>query len=336
MKKIFLLSPTILSLFFSVFTCSFLSSCETKKKPEAPSSQIILGFSQIGNESSWRMSNSASIKKAAEEENIQLIYEEAQQKQENQIKALRRFIVCHVDVIAFVPIVEEGWDSVLKEAKQAGIPVIVVDRKIKTEEKDLYKCYVGQDGMEEGRKAARFLLEKYKDQKGPFNIIELYGTERSSPARERDAGFREVLKDDRRFRIVYQESGDFLRSRGKEIISQIIKFNGSLSVGKDKIDIIFSQNDAMTLGAIDSLEANGIKPGTDVTIVSVDGEQKAINALSQGKINCIIECNPKSGPELMKLVKDAAQGKELPKTTFIDETVFTENDNLILIPPRGY
>ena len=282
------------------------------------------------------MFNSQSIKNACNRENIQLVFLEAQQKQENQLKALRNFIVYQVDVIAFVPIVDEGWDSVLKEARDAGIPVIIVDRKIKTSNTDLFCAYIGQDGLEEGRRAARFLLDKYKDKEGHFNILEISGTEKASSANERSAGFREVLSTDSRFNIIYSESGDFLRSRGKEIISQIITYNGSLSVGKEKIDIIFSHNDAMTLGAIDAMESKGILPGKDVTIVSIDGEQEAINNLKDGKINCIVECNPDSGSLLVQTIKDIRDKKSINKYTYIEETVFSENDNLSLIAPRGY
>jgi len=331
-KSVYCLSSIFLVL-FSLLFCS----CGSKKTSEPKqNTQIILGFSQIGNESSWRICNSESIKKAAEAHNIQLIYDEAQQKQENQIKAIRSFIVYQVDAIAFVPIVEEGWDSVLKEAKEAGIPVIIVDRKIKTNDRSLYAGYIGEDTLEEGRNAARFLLDKYSETTDTLNILELSGTENSSPAMERAKGFREILKNDSRFNIVYSESGDFLRSRGKEIVSQIITYNEAFSIGNKKIDIIFSHNDAMTLGAIDALEENNINPGVDVTIVSIDGEQKAINALMQGKINCELECNPKIGNQLMILVKEVLKGNPIQDNTFVEETVFTEKDNLTGILPRGY
>ncbi len=314
----------------------YICSCTAQKKESVSEPHIILGFSQIGNESSWRIYNSASIIQAAEKSGIQLIFSEAQQKQENQIKAIRSFIVYQVDVIAFVPIVEDGWDSVLKEAKDAGIPVIIVDRKIKTSDDSLYAGYIGEDTLEEGRRAARFILDKYKDQDGHFNILELYGTINSSAAKERAEGFREIIGKDKRFDIIYSESGDFLRSRGKEIISQIIAYNSGFTIGDKKIDIIFSHNDAMTLGAVESLEENQIMAGEDVVIVSIDGEQQAVNALKDGKINCVIECKPDFGDELMELVKTVSMGKEIPEITFINGSVFTENDNLYILPSRGY
>ncbi len=299
--------------------------------------QLIVGLSQIGNESSWRICNTMSIKDAADRAGIQLIVDEAQQKQENQLKAIRSFIVYQVDAILLVPIVETGWENVLSEARQARIPVIIVDRKIKDLDKSLYEGFIGEDCVEEGRKAARFLLKKFENVHRKINIIELSGTENSSAAIERSFGFRDEIGSDSRFRIIYSESGDFLKSRGKEIISQIISYNnGQFKIGTKNIDVIFSHNDSMTLGAIEALDSNGIKSGKDVVVVSFDGEQQAINALKDGKINCVVECNPFMGDKLMSLVKTVANRNTIPDVTYVDETVFTEYDDLLAIEARGY
>ena len=178
---------------------------------------IIMGFSQIGAESEWRTCNTQNIMQAAEEAGIQVIYSNAEQKQENQIKAIRSFIVYQVDVIVFCPIVQDGWDNVLNEAKDANIPVIVVDRRIRTKDNSLYAGYIGTDSLNEGRQAGRFLVNKFKDSKESVNIIELYGTEGSSVSEGRNKGFHEVIDSDAKFSVVYTKSGDFLRSRGKEI-----------------------------------------------------------------------------------------------------------------------
>lgn len=316
-----------------------LCPCACKNKDGESSSsgaQILMGFSQIGAESAWRKRNTQSVLEAAEQNGIQLIFDDAEQKQANQLKAIRSFIVYRVDVIAFVPIVEDGWDNVLREAKEAHIPVLIVDRKIKTSDESLYAGYIGEDSIEEGRKAARFLLQKYEDVRGPLNIMEITGTVHSSVARERSAGFREVLNGYPKFSIVYSESADFLRSRGQEVTEQIIQFNGALKIGSKPVHIIFSHNDAMTLGLLDALNHHNINAGTDVTIVSIDAEQKAINALKDGRINCEIECNPELGPELMRLVKTIANRNTIPKFTYIKEQVFTETDDLSAIGIRKY
>ena len=337
---IFYMKNVVLTFFFAVMLCSCREKqAEIVENPlEKPT---IVGFSQIGSESSWRTCNTNSIIRAAESEGFQVVYADAEQKQENQIRALRSFIVYRVDAILFAPIVESGWDGVLSEAKEAGIPVIVVDRKIRTKDKSLVAGFIGENALEEGQKAAEFLLKKYADMSDgeKRNILEITGTADSSTAKERSRGFREMLSEhgNGQFSVIFCESGDFLRSRGNEIISQIIAYNGGeLKIGTKKIDIIFSHNDAMTLGILDALDKGGIAPGSDVTIVSVDGEQSAINELKRGRLNCVVECNPRTGEQLMKLVKTVLSGGEIPAESYVDEDLFCEFDNLTLLEGRGY
>lgn len=296
--------------------------------------KLILGFSQIGSESAWRTRNTESIFEAAEANNIQIIFDDAQQKQENQLKAIRSFIVYQVDVIAFVPIVEDGWDNVLQEAKEAGIPVIIVDRQINADS-SLYAGFLGENGFEEGFSAANFLVKKCKDKEGPINILELYGTENSSVVIARAEGFRSVIKKEPKYNIVRTENGDFLRSRGKEIADKIIQENGGFKLGNTKIDVIYSHNDSMTLGLLDSFSNNKIAP-QDFIIISIDAEQKSIDALVRGELNCVVECNPNLGPTLMKLVKEIAKGNPIQPVTYMNETIFTEDDDFSKYTPRGY
>ena len=299
--------------------------------------KLILGFSQIGSESAWRTRNTQSIFEAAIENDIQIIFDDAQQKQENQLKAIRSFIVYQVDVIAFVPIVEDGWDNVLTEAKEAGIPVILVDRQINADP-SLYAGFLGEDGLEEGRRAARFLLNKCRNRTGKVSIYEMSGTENSSVVRDRAKGFREIIATDSKFQIIHSEDGDFLRSRGKEIIENLIKSSyrkDGLFFEGERIDVVYSHNDSMTLGMLDSIENYGINTKNTI-IISVDAEQKSIDALAEGKLNCVVECNPNLGPKLMELVKEIAEGNEIPRITYNNETVFTENDDFSTYEPRGY
>ena len=180
-------------------------------------------------------------------------------------------------------------------------------------------------------------MKKYEGRDENLNILEVAGTQGSSTAQERAAGFRAWLSTEKKFSIIYTESGDFLRSRGREILSQIIAYNGGeLKIGARKIDIIFSHNDAMTLGILDALDAWGIGAGADVAIVSVDGEQKAIDALEKGRLNCIVECNPKTGRELLSLIDDVLSGREIAKENYVREGVFTESDDFSLLEKRGY
>ena len=292
-------------------------------------SQVLLGFSQLGSESAWRLGNTKSVQDAAKRAGVRLMYENAEQKQENQIKAIRSFIAYQVDVIAFSPIVEDGWDNVLTEAKKAGIPVLITDRQINTSDDSLYVGFVGSDFIEEGRKAGQFVQKRMADAKR-VNIVEISGTVDSTPMRQRGAGFREVLGDDSRFQIIESVSGDFLRSKGKECMQ------GLLARHKD-IDVLYSHNDAMTLGAIEAIEEAGLTPGKDIVIVTVDGEQKAIDLLKQGKINCVVECTPLIGDVIMTLAKKLAAGESIPRETYSEEKVFSEFDtNLNSLPAREY
>ena len=342
-KKIQFIS--LMAFLTAVVFLLLLITCNKKdsEKSEVENSdRLILGFSQIGSESAWRSRNTQSIFEAAKDSGIQILFDDAQQKQENQLKAIRSFIVYQVDVIAFVPIVEDGWDNVLTEAKEAGIPVIVVDRQINADE-SLYAGFLGEDGLEEGRRAARFLVDKCADMQGPIKIFELSGTENSSVVRERSNGFRELIFQHSKFEIIHSEDGDFLKSRGKEIAEKLIQANidsgnqenDALYFEGRRIDVIYSHNDSMTLGLLESFANYGINPA-DSIIISIDAEQNSIDALVAGKLDCVVECNPNLGPMLMTLVKQIHEGKEIPRTTYNEETIFTENDDFSLYTPRGY
>ena len=324
------------SILLVTMFCIFLTYKNLSKGiEEIPAKEnLIIGFSQIGTESSWRIKNTESIFEAAAEKNIKILFDDAKQKQSNQLKAIRSFIVYQVDVIVFVPIVSNGWDNVLQEAKEAGIPVILIDRQIDVDP-SLYVGFLGENGFEEGKSAGKFLLQKTKNMTNQkINILELSGTENSSIALERAGGFREMIKKDNRLNIIHSEDGDFLRSRGKEIMDTILDMNNGLFFNGEPIDVIFSHNDPMTLGLLESFEKNGIYKYP--IIISIDAEQESIDALVNGKINCVVECNPNLGPVLMDLVEAVAAKKEIPRVTYMEEKVFTENDDFSSYTPRGY
>jgi simple sugar transport system substrate-binding protein len=324
--------------------CVFIFGCqkaEEEKNPETGG--FILGFSQIGAESAWRNCNTRSVQEAAAAAGVQLLFFNAEQKQENQIRAIRSFIAYQVDVIAFVPIVSSGWGYVLEEARDAGIPVLICDREININDKSLYAGFIGTDSAQEGRSSAEFLLKKFAPDNPdapsygnrPIRIVELSGTEGSSVAINRASGFREVLERHHaenvspRFEIIYSESGDFLRSKGYELMRSILDTI-------EDFDVIYSHNDSMTLGAIDAMKERGIKPGVDIVIVTIDAEQAAIDALRRGEVNCVVECNPKQGPDILRLASHLARSEPIPGITFMNEEVFSEGDNLSGILPRGY
>jgi len=245
---------------------------------------------------------------------------------------VRSFIARKVDIISFSPIVESGWEPVLREAKAAGIPVFISDRTVDVKDESLWTTFMGSDFLEEGRRAARWLVNYMKTER-PVNIVELLGTIGSAPEIDRTFGFKEILKDYPNYRIIVSESGEFVRSVGKEVMQKILK---DLAVKGQKMDVLFAHNDDMAIGAIVAMEAWGIKPGKDVVIVSVDGIRDAFTAMIAGKLNCSVECSPLLGPQLMKAVKDYMAGKDLPVRLITSEGVFPAEVARKILPTRKY
>jgi ABC-type sugar transport system substrate-binding protein len=290
---------------------------------------ITLGFAQVGAESGWRTANTKSIQDSAKTAGIDLKFSDAQQKQENQIKAIRSYIQQKVKVIAFSPVVESGWDTVLKEAKTANIPVVLTDRSIDSPDKTLYKTFLGSDFVKEGQKAGQWLTKEYGSATGDVNIVELQGTTGSAPANDRKKGFATVISADPKYKIVTSQTGDFTRAKGKEVMEAFLK-------SQSKIDVLYAHNDDMALGAIEAIEGAGKVPGKDIKIVSVDGVHDALQALVNGKINHVVECNPLLGPQLMDLVKKVAAGQEVPQRIETQETEFDQAAAKAALPSREY
>jgi ABC-type sugar transport system substrate-binding protein len=309
----------------TTLSLAVLAGCSRGKDDK----HIVLGFSQIGAESEWRTANTQSIKSAAATMGIDLRFSDAQQKQENQIKALRSYIAQKVDVIAFSPVVETGWDTVLKEAHDAKIPVILTDRSV-TADPSLYVGFIGSDFVEEGRKAGRWALEHFKDATGDVNIVELQGTVGAGPAIDRKKGFEEIIAANPHLKIIRSQSGEFTRAKGKEVMEAFLKAETR------KIDLLYAHNDDMAIGAIQAIEEAGLKPGRDIAIVSVDAVKGAFEAMIAGKLNATIECNPLLGPQLMTSVTEVVAGKPIPKRIVVDEQVFTMETAKQHIQSRKY
>lgn len=289
-------------------------------------SELVVGYSQIGAESEWRTGNTASIQEAAAELGVELLFSDAQQKPENQIKAIRTFIAQQVDVIGVSPLVETGWESVFQEAKDAGIPVILVDRRAAVSD-DLYATYLGSDFLEEGRNAGRIMADLLA---GEGNIVELAGTEGSAPAIDRAIGFREVMEDYPGITIIASKSGDFTRAMGKEVMEEFLNTYG------DQIDALYSHNDDMAIGAIPAIEAYGLKPGKDIKIVSIDAIRDAFQSMIDGKLNATVECNPLLGPQFFELALKVVNGEQVPKRIPSEESIFFPEDAAAILPNRKY
>lgn len=295
-------------------------------KPKKTYKDLIVGYVQLGAESEWRTANTNSVKEAAAQLGVELKFSDAQQKQENQIKAIRSLIAQKVDVIGVAPIVETGWVAVFQEAKDAGIPIIVVDRRAAVPP-DLYVTLMGSDFVEEGRNAAR-IMAKLTD--GKANIVELQGTNGSAPANDRYVGFREILKDYPNMKIIASEEGEFTVAKGKEVMAHFLQTYGK------NITALFAHNDDMALGAIKAIEEYGLKPGVDIKIVSVDAARGAFEAMMVGKLNATVECNPLLGPEFLEMALKVVNGETIPKWIPSKETIFFPDNAAAILPTRKY
>jgi len=299
---------------------------DTESKPKKIYQDLIVGYAQLGAESEWRAANTISIKETAEQLGVELRFTDAQQKQDNQIEAVRKLIIQKVDIIGISPIVETGWEDVFQQAKDAGIPIILVDRRAAVPE-DLYVSYLGSDFLEEGRKAARAMAELVN---GKANIVELVGTVGSAPANDRYTGFREILKEYPGLIIIDSQSGDFTRARGKEVMAAFLQTYGT------DITAVYAHNDDMALGAIQAIEEYGLRPGVDIKIVSVDAARGAFEAMIAGKLNATIECNPLLGPQFFELALKVVNGESIPKWVPSIESIFFPEDAIEILPTRKY
>ncbi len=295
-------------------------------KPKKTYKDLIVGYVQLGAESEWRSANTASVKEAAAQLGVELKFSDAQQKQENQIKAIRSLIAQKVDVIGVAPLTESGWEDVFKEAKEAGIPIILVDRRAAVPS-DLYVTLMGSDFLEEGRNAARIMAQLTN---GQANIVELRGTSGSAPANDRYKGFREILKDYPDMKIIDSQDGNFTVAKGKEVMEAFLKTHGK------NITALYSHNDDMSLGAIKAIEGYGLKPGVDIKIVSVDAARGAFEAMIAGKLNATVECNPLLGPQFLETALKVVNGEPVPKWVPSKESTFFPDNAAEILPTRKY
>lgn len=315
---------------------------ETKNTQIIDSDLTIVGFSQLGSESDWRTANTKSIQNALSKKNgFSLIFSNGRQSQENQIKDVRSFIFQEVDYLVIAPVMETGWDTVLQEAKQAGIPVIIVDRMIETEDPSLYVACVGTDKYAEGMKAGQWLekyLEKQKDDNASqqkvvlsqeafqkkrkrntdaINIVVLEGTPNSTAQIGRSKGFEDIARAHKNWNILAHENGDFTKAKGKELMEKFLK-------KYDDIDVLVSQNDDMTFGAIEAIQEAGLTCGVngDITVISFDAVSEAFDKMEEGLINVDIECNPLQGPMIAQIIERLKKGEKVDKISYVDGKVF--------------
>jgi len=297
--------------------------------------QWVVGFSQIGSESEWRTADTISVQNAFNDDpSFVLLYSDAQQKQENQIKALRTFIARKVDCIVFTALVETGYGPVLQEAKNAGIPVIMIDRDVAKEDRHLRLTIMGSDFVAEGEKAGLWLADYLKakgldDGTKPINIVELQGTTGSAPAIDRKTGFANILAKHPNWKITRSQTGNFTTSEGKAVMEAFLKADKT-------IQVLYAHNDGMALGAIQAIKEAGLVPGKDIIIIGVDAVKGAFEAMVAGEMNASIECSPLLGPQAVQAVRDLRDGKTLPERIWTIEGVFDQTNAAAALPTRQY
>ncbi|WP_233561120.1 ABC transporter substrate-binding protein [Sorangium cellulosum] len=302
------------------------SANDTARRAPKKLSEIVIGFSQTGAESSWRVAHSKSVQEEAEKRKIQLLFADGQNVHNNQINAVNGFITKGVDIIVIAPQESLGWKPTLKEAKRAGIPVVLTSRGVDADE-DLYETVLVADFVWEGRQAGEWLA---KQTNGSARIIELVGTPAADVATMRKAGFAEAIAKHPDMKIIASQSGDFTRTKGKAVMETL------LSAHKGEINAVYAHNDDMALGAIQAIEAAGLKPGKDILVVSVDAVKPAFEAMIEGKLNATVECSAVHGPLLFDTIEKIARGEKVPKRTIVPGKVFERDQAAALISTRPY
>ena len=306
-------------LFNVFFFAILLVACDKQAASESDTRKIwnyrdmVVGYISAGSEGGWRLAHNNSFKETAQELGITLKFQDAQSMIERQYSGFRNYVEDgKVNVIVLGAGDPSDWEFPLREAKDAGKIVIVVDRRIDAPE-DLYTTYVGSDFVEEGRKAAVEMCDLLEEMAGK-NAWELVGNVTSSAAEDRSRGFREKM-DQCGIQITESQTANWSSSEGKRVTESW------LAESRD-VQGIFAQNDEMALGAIEALKEAGLRPGVDVKIVSVDATSGAFEAMLAGELNVTVECNPLLAPQVYEAALKALNGETLPKWIPSREDVF--------------
>lgn len=301
-----------------------LAGCAPEAPPPAEPDLTVIGVSQVGSESGFRVANTESIRSVfTEEAGYRLLFEDARQKQDNQIAAIRKFIQQQVDYILLMPLCVTGWDSVLQEAKAAGIPVILVDRTIETEDESLYAAHVGSDFRWEGDQAAAWLEESFREADGPVNILHIQGSLGSSAQLERSAALEEAVERNGNWTLLAQLNGDFTQAKSYEETAQWLDSQPEPPV----IHAVYCENDNSAFGAIEALEERGYVCGGDgIGVVAFDATRPGLTACLEGKISLDVECDPLLGPLAEQVIQALEEGRVPDRHYYARERLFTPED----------
>lgn len=336
MKKPFAILCVLALLLTTAAACGRSDADLADDTDQTVGNLIVVGFSQVGAESEWRVANSESMKNALSEENgYELIFDDARNEQENQIRAIRTFIQQDVDYIVFSPRVETGWNSILQEARDAGIPVIVIDRDIEVADQSLYTAYIGSDFRKEGETAVAWLenlLQKKGRTEDSIHIVHIQGTIGSSAQIGRTEALEAAIERNPNWQIVAQEPGDFTRAKAYEVMGAILKENTD-------IDVVYCENDGEALGAIDAMEEAGLSCNANdgVIVISFDATKLGLTYCLEGKIALNVECNPLQGPYVAALIQRMEHGEPIEQVKHVEETAFDcFTITKAMIEGRGY
>ena len=340
-KKRYILFLFILCMVFSLFGCASTKEKEMSDETEDKETDlIVVGFSQVGAESDWRKANTESMMETfTREKGYDLVFEDAQQKQQNQITAIRTFIQREVDYIVLAPVTEDGWDTVLSEAKDAGIPVIIVDRQVAVSDPELFSCWVGSDFELEAKKACEWLNDFCKENgidSASINIVDIQGTLGSSAQIGRTKGLEDAV-DRFGWNMIGKAPGEYTQAKGREAVARLLKLNPA-------INVIYCENDNEAFGAIEAVEAAGRKVGSDIKngeimIISFDGvSEQALEYAKEGKISCIGECNPLHGKRVENIISSLEKNEAPDKYEYVDEDIFSGETSVknIEVDGKGY
>ena len=321
-KASILLKALVPALIIGLALCGCATSEE--EKDSRPKDQVTVGFSQIGAESDWRIASTESMQSTlTASAGYNLLFKDGQQKQENQLLAMREFIDQAVDYIILDPITETGWDATLREAYDAGIPVIIMDRRVDTFDDSVYTVWAGSDFLLEGKRACKWLRTYLKSISfsGDVNIIHIKGTTNSSAQLGRTKALKSAAKK-YGWNILMSEDGDFVQAKGREIMENALATYG------DDINVVYCENDSEAIGAIEAIEQSGRRVGSDISggeimILSFDATRQGLLLTLNGKISVNTECNPEYGPVCDEIIGKLKDGLEVPHEMFMEESQFS-------------
>jgi ribose transport system substrate-binding protein len=279
--------------------------------------RFVVGFSQMESDNPWRLAETKSLKDEAAKRNIELVVTDAQGQTAKQVSDVEDLIARQVDVILLAPREFEGLAPALQAAKTAKIPVILVDRAAAGTPGVDYVTLLASNFIEQGRRAGEWLAAQTN---GKASIVELSGTPGASVAADRAQGFRDAISKHPDMHIIASQTGNFSRATAQGVMQNLAQ-----SLGR-KITAVYAQNDEMALGAIQALRAAGLKPGTDVIVVSVDGERAALEAIERGDLGATVESNPRFGPLAFDTIEKLRKGEALPPKILITDRFFDKTN----------